>query len=174
MHLAALARSAGWALPRANICWISERPRTVSLDAAGRLHHSTGPALSYRDGWELHFWHGVRVRPVWIRLGKALDPHFILTWPRADQRRALAEIAGGWHRVLEKVTTRILDQDEDDSVGTLLECDLPHDTARFLRVRCGTGRTFALPVPHHCRTAREANAWTYGLGAADYVPEIRT
>jgi len=60
--------------------------------------------LARSGGWELHFWRGVRVRRDWIRLGEALDPHLVLTWPHDEQRRALAEIAGGWHRVLEKVT----------------------------------------------------------------------
>jgi len=41
-------------------------------------------------------------------------------------------------------------------------------------VTCGTGRTFALPVPPEMTTALAANAWTYGLEAKDYMPEVRT
>ncbi len=45
---------------------------------------------------------------------------------------------------------------------------------KFLRVRCGTSRTFALPVPPEMKTALEANAWTWGLTPEEYKPEIRT
>ncbi len=174
LELMLLARSAGWVVPCAGICWVSERPAKLLLDDAGRLHCATGPAVAYPDGWELHFWHGVEIDPTWLRPGEELDPLLVLTWPQVEQRSALAEIAGGWHRVLERIPTRIVDRDTDPSIGTLVECHLPRGQLRFLRVLCGTGRTFALPVPQGCRTARQANAWTYGLEASEYVPEVRT
>ena len=46
--------------------------------------------------------------------------------------------------------------------------------ARFLRVRCATGRDFVLSVSGFVRTAREANAWTYGLNETEYELEART
>jgi hypothetical protein len=174
LDLMLLARSAGWAFPCAAFCWVSERPTKMLLDDAGRLHCSSGPAVAYPDGWELHFWHGVEVDPEWLGLGEALDPQMVLTWPQIERRSALAEIAGGWHRLLERIPTRVVDRDSDPSIGTLLECDLPRGPVRFLRVRCGTGRTFALPVPQGCLTARQANAWTYGLEATEYALEVRT
>jgi len=49
-------------------------------------------------------------------------------------------------------------------IGTLLEVDIPDiGNEKFLRVLCGTGREFAIPVPPNMKTALEANAWTYGL-----------
>ena len=50
----------------------------------------------------------------------------------------------------------------------------PAPASRFLRVRCGTGRSFVLPVPREVHTARQANAWTYGLSESEYAPEVRT
>ena len=172
--LLALARSAGWALPRRRICWVSERPVLIQRDTAGRLHGANGPAIVYPDGWQACFWHGVPVHASWLASGKDLDPRVVLTWTRAEQRSALAEIAGGWLAVVTRLPTRIVDADADPSIGTLLECTSPPGGPRFLRVLCGTGRTFALPVPRECTTARQANAWTYGLSAAEYVPEVRT
>lgn len=49
-----LAPLAGWFVPHAHICWISERPTRLKLDAQGRLHATDEPALSYADGWSLH------------------------------------------------------------------------------------------------------------------------
>ena len=49
-------------------------------------------------------------------------------------------------------------------IGTLLEVNLPDiGKEKFLKVLCGTGREFAIPVPPFMKTALEANAWTYGL-----------
>ena len=70
---------------------------------------------------------------------------------------------------------RTINQDLDPEIGELVEVDLPDGgPSRFLRVTCGTGRRFAIPVPLTVHTALEANAWTYGLDQASYNPEIRT
>jgi hypothetical protein len=173
-NLGLLAASAGSIVPRVEVCWVVERPVVASRDAAGRLHAAPGPALVYEDGWALHFWHGVPVSRRWLALGEKLDPLLVLNWPQAEQRRALAEIAGGWDAVVARLPTRVVNEDAP-SIGTLLECLEPNmPSARFLRVRCGTGRTFVLPVPDSCRTAREANAWTYGIAAHGYEPQVRT
>jgi hypothetical protein len=58
----------------------------------------------------------------------------------------------------------------------LVEVNLPDaGRERFLRVRCGTGRNFAIPVPPTLKTALAANAWTYDI-PADLMKqkEIRT
>jgi hypothetical protein len=57
-----------------------------------------------------------------------------------------------------------IDIDPDPQIGELLEVEMPEvGVERFLRVTCGTGRTFALPVPPTVTTALEANAWTYDI-----------
>jgi hypothetical protein len=48
-----VAKAAGWFAPHARICWVSERPRVLALNDAGRLHAADGPALEYPDGWRL-------------------------------------------------------------------------------------------------------------------------
>lgn len=169
-----LCRSAGWALPRARVCWVCERPTSLQRDEAGRLHSADGPAVSYPDGWEPYSWHGVRVEEEWIRNPESLDPESILGQPNLELRQAMADIAGGWDVVLARAGARPIDRDDDPLIGTLLEVDTRGQRARFLEVLCGTGRRFLLHVPPECRTAREANAWTYGLPADQYAPELRT
>jgi len=58
----------------------------------------------------------------------------------------------------------------------LLEVELPDiGKERFLRVLCGTGREFALPVPPDMTTALQAQSWTFGMVEFEFVkPEIRT
>ena len=52
----------------------------------------------------------------------------------------------------------------------MIEVDIPDvGDERFLVVKCGTGRTFAIPVPteddqgNPIKTAAAANAWTFGI-----------
>jgi hypothetical protein len=56
-----LARSAGWALPHKDICWVSERHNILERDERGRLHSVAGPACAYPDGWAIYAVHGVPV-----------------------------------------------------------------------------------------------------------------
>ena len=54
-------------------------------------------------------------------------------------------------------------------VGELLEVDLPNSPdEHFLKVLCGTGREFVLPVHPGARTALEANARTYRMKPSEY------
>ena len=168
-----IAQSCCWWWAYENYVIVCERPTTAKLDDRGRLHGQNGPALAFADGWQVHSWHGTRVPAEWVEKPKDVDAKLALTWENVEQRRALAEIVG-WAKVLEHVNARVIDTDTPD-IGTLLEADLPgSEGTRFLKVLCGTGRTFVLCVPATCKTAREANAWGYGLEASELKPELRT
>ena len=107
---------------------------------------------------EIYSWHGTRIPSEWINDKKSLTPETALTWENIEQRRCAAEIIG-WDKVLEKIPHTVIDDDEDKHVGTLLEAELPDiGKGRFLKVLCGTGRTFCLPVESKFNTALEANA----------------
>jgi len=169
-----IAASVGWWLPHEGICWVSERPRFIALDEDGTLHNPAGPAVAYRDGWVLHAWRGTLVPRAWVESPQTLTPKTALTHPNVEQRRAACEILG-WESVLGRLDARTIQADDDPGIGELVEVEIPEiGRERFLRVTCGTGRRFALPVPPHVTTALEANAWTYGLDADAYKPEVRT
>lgn len=162
-----LARSAGWAAPHANLCWVSDRHHVVRRDDNGLLHCATGPAIAYPDGWGLHFWHGWPVPREWIEHPERVDASIALTWRNIEQRRALTQIIG-WRRVIERVPTRVVDMDCDPSIGTLLECDLPDSGARdfcaFSAAR--VARSFS---PFRARATRRA---VPTRGHTDWKPTI--
>ena len=170
-----IAKHCGGWIPYENAVILHGRPKAIHWDDQNRLHHPNRHAIEYRDGWGMCMWHGTRVPDKWIfESEKHLNAKICLTHPNIEQRRAASEIYG-WHRVLNEVPNRVIDTDSNPQIGELLSVDLPDvGEHMFLRVQCGTGRTFALPVPPDIRTAREANAWTYGLEAEEYSPEIRT
>jgi hypothetical protein len=166
-----LAKSCGWVWWHENVLAISNRPKEIHRDNTGALHSTIGPSISYRDGWSLYHVHGVSIPKDWIENKDKLEPSLALTWDNVEQRRALAELVG-WDKVLSAVKCKSIHKDE---YGELLVVDLPQaPSSKFVRVVCGTGRTFVLPVPQEMKSAHEAVAWTYGLDRKEYQPKVRT
>jgi hypothetical protein len=121
------------------------------------------PAIKCRDGYEVYCWHGTRIPAEWINDKDNIDPSLALTHENLEQRRCLAEILG-WEKVLSQLEVRSVNKDPSPEIGELLEADLPDaPKSKFLKVKCGTGRTFVLPVPPEMQSAAQANAWTYNI-----------
>jgi hypothetical protein len=169
--LVEVAHTCGWVWVSKNVCVLSEKPIAVRFDDQSRLHSETGPAIEYRDGTVVFAWHGVRIPRQWIENKESLKAEEALTWDNMEQRRAMMEIIG-WDKILQKLKAKTIDKDEDPEIGELLEVNIPDvGRERFLRVQCGTGRFFAMPVPPTVKTALEANAWTYDI-PSDLLKEI--
>ncbi|MDA8708262.1 hypothetical protein N9M10_02710 [Hellea sp.] len=171
-EISELSKSAGCIIPCENICFMSERHTVLKVDDKGLLHCEDGPALAYLDGYEAYYWHGTAYPAEWAR--KTPSAENALNWRNLEQRRVAYEMVG-WYKIIEQLDVVIIDQDVDPQIGQLIKVSMP-DVGEyfFLRVRCGTGRDFVLPVPPEMRTALEANAWTWGLEPCEYKPEVRT
>ena len=159
------------------ICFASERPAEIHLDQEGRLHCETGMSIRYAGtGWGLFHWHGTKVPADWIIDRDNLKPAHVLKTENLEQRRAGCEMLG-WSRILAGLNARTIDRDGDPEIGELVEVNLPDlaQPAKFLRVRCGTGREFAIGIPPHITKALDAQAWCIGLEPNQFMrPEIRT
>lgn len=148
-------------------------PTTAHRDDQMRIHCEKGPAIVWGKTKQ-YWWHGTEVPKEWILDPGSVDPTLTLNHPNIEERRALCDILG-WDKVIAQLNPTSIDKDMDPEIGELLEVNLPDSgKERFLRVLCGTGRTFVLPVPREMKSAHQANAWTYGLNITDLVPEIRT
>lgn len=157
-----------------DFCMISDRPRVLKVDDRNRPHCPDGPYCEWSDGFALYAFRGTRVPAKWILDKASLDPETALNHPNIEERRAAAEILG-WEKVLTALKPKVIDEDRDPEIGTLLEVDLPDAKgSKFLKVRCGTGRTFVLPVPREMNTALQANAWTYNLEPGQFRLQART
>lgn len=171
-----LAKNCGWLNVYDDMVVFQHRPTSILMDDQNRLHCDHAAAITYRDGFSVYSWHGVRIPAEWIENKASLTPEAALTWPNVEQRRAACEILG-WASILSSLNSVTIDEDADPMIGTLVEVEIPEiGSERFLRVLCGTGREFALPVPPEMETALQANAWTFGLDTVDdfVIPEIRT
>ena len=160
-----------WITPTEVLC--VEQPSLYISDNS--LHREDGPAVEWPAGESYCFWRGTQVPNEWITDRASLDAKTALTWPHIEQRRAACEMIG-WHRVLAALRSKTIDKHSNPQIGELVEVLLPDaGKARFLRVRCGTMREFALPVPPTVKTAIEAQAWTWGIDAKEFkTPEVRT
>lgn len=161
--LMGLSKHSGWVSFYEDTVVFQHRPETIKFDDQKRLHCEDGPAIRYRDGYSVYSWHGVTIPSEWIEDKKAITPKIALTWKNIEQRRAACEIVG-WVRIVDELGAKVIDRDGDPQIGELIEVDIPDiGLERFIKVLCGTGRTFCIPVPPDTKTALEGNAWTYDL-----------
>lgn len=159
----AVAKTCGWVSCYDTLAVIQDRPTVIKMDDDNRLHCENGPAILYADGFAVYSWHGTRIPADWIKNKSKLTPKIALTWENMEQRRAACEILG-WVHILNELNAVTIDTDPDPQIGTLVEVDIPDiGKEKFIRVLCGTGREFAIPVPPNMKTALEANAWTYDI-----------
>jgi len=167
-----LATSIGWLQPHEHTCWLAERPTLMCGDARDRLHHSSGPALRYPDGWSIWAWRGVEV-PRWI-----IEHKDRITLAGIDDqmdvqvRRCMIEIMTPERFVALGGAIRVA----EDDTGILWRRNwLAADAWAAVEVvnatpeSDGTYRHFFLQVPANLRTAREAVAWTYGMRVEAYA-----
>ena len=158
-----IGRQCEWWWPFDNIVIASQRPTTCRFDGEGRLHREDGPAVEYADGYAMYAWRGLRIPGEWIADGPP-EPIAALNLKNVELRRIACEMRG-WHNILPALpNAKLIDRHPNPQIGELWQGDLPdHGAERFLKVQCGTGRTFAMPVGPTFQTALEANAATYGV-----------
>ena len=169
-----LARVCGWWAPYENAVIFQHRHCELYRDDEHRLHCETGPAVLYRDGFSIYAWHGVVIPGEWIN-GKLPTANEAVAWPNMEQRNAACELIG-WHHILKELNAKLIDKDDDKTIGELYEVDLPdHGKAKFIKVfdPCAS-RTHAIRTDDHVKTALEGNALTWGLTPEEYRPEVQT
>ena len=69
----------------------------------------------------------------------------------------------------------VIDKDEDETIGTLMEVNIPDiGKEKFLvAVDPNVGKRVGLPVPPEMETALQANSWTYGIDPFEFKPNFR-
>jgi len=162
-----------WWYPDQDFVMVCDTPEYIDLDD-NRLHSPGRLAIKWRDGWGLAFWKGVNIPNAWIENKPSAQE--VLRTDNIEVRRAGCELIG-WVEILKELNAVLIDAHKDPKIGELYEAELPDSGyQRFLKVLCGTGRTFAIPVPPEMQYALQANAWTYGIdeGWENFKVAVRT
>lgn len=174
--LATVVTNAGWILPCAQSCWLSERPLTLALDDRGRLHCKDGPALAYADGWHRYAWKGIEVPSAFIQHPERITLNAIDSQTDIFVRRCLIEMVTP-KRFIHMGGADLVMRDE---TGTLWRRTWPRgDGWAAVEVINGTPgpdgqlERYVLQVPPELETARAAVAWTYGMTDQQYRNLVR-
>jgi hypothetical protein len=172
-----LASNAGYCLPLEDVCFVSDRPHKLMLNDQHRLHSSTGAAVEYGDGFKIHFFNGARVPPALIERFSDVTAADILQEPNAEIRRIAIDLYGMSKFLIDSNAANI----HQDDFGTLYRQRFSHgEDLVMVKVTNstpepdGSYKDYFLRVPPNMSKAHEAVAWTFGLGAADYLPERET
>jgi hypothetical protein len=150
---------------------ISERPPVLQVQPfEGRylFHAEKGPALAFKDGWQVYALHGVRVPPEVVKDSpKKLDARLVITQTNADVKREIVRKIG-IERVCADLGAKVTDSSE---AYQLLLLDLGDTRQRpFLRMlNPSTGTWHIEGVGPNCRTVEEALEWRNGT---DIPPAI--
>jgi len=169
-----LACHSGFRVVHEKFCIITDFPDILSVDRESRAHGENGPSHLWQDGYAIYSWHGTKVPDEWIKNKDTLSAATVLAEQNMEIRRAGIDIMG-WNRILSDLGGHIVAEDAPE-VGVLYDIFLPDaGERRLLKVRCGTGREFAVVVPNTCNTPLEAQSWLHGYQVSEFdLPEIRT
>jgi len=155
----------------------------IRRDLSGRLHCTHGPAIAWRDGWSLYFWHGLRVTAEIIER-TAFDPAAVEAQPNAELRRVMLEREyggrSGFELYLEVRHARVVASDElHGQPRRLLELTVAGNPLRVIEVingslePDGTRRKFHLgAMPGD--TPHDVIAASYGINPAIYREAVRS
>lgn len=156
-----------------NAFYVLPRP-TVTFDERGRPHRDDGPAVIWPAGRVEYWLHGIRVPDKAFESEENLRIE-ALTNNNAEVRRVLTEKYG-----LERLMAHHGKVVHEDETGKLWRLERGNTQAAMVEVKNstpepdGSRRTYMLRVPPTVRTARGAVAWTFGMEAKDYKPELET
>jgi len=190
-----IAASCGYWFPRDGVCIVSDRFASVhwnnarsSVGFPTHLHHGTKQAVSFRDGWGLYYWHGLRIPPSheWLFTNRAkLSVAKIEKEPNAELRRVMLEIYG-FERYLAEREARVIASDElHGQPRKLYEVNVGGEPVRIVEVVNGSLEPDGTRRKFHLGAARDSNrqppntphesiANSYGIAPEHYREAVRT
>ena len=170
-------------------------PCQIKLDADGRKHCLTGPAVItptsvacfvagrrhgyYADvyGTVLYYYRGVLVPTAFFTKRDSLTPEKILQHPNQEVRRVGMELYGydnlrDYLKLIHsdpRTGAELFRMKIDDEDPLVLVKVL--DSTELLS---GSRKTYWLQVPPNMRTCQQAIAWTFSMSEGEYAPDVES
>lgn len=161
--------------------FVIRRPELVSEDTNQRLHAENGPALRFKDGFEVYVWHGVIMNRRMIMEPDSYTREELMSEQNSEIRRAFCERIG-FEKYAEIMGTKVIDSWTDPKTG--LKYDLmdfvERDGAlqpRLLKmlspvIKTGEQPFYIEPVDPGVNTAKAARKWQFPKpGGGHWTPE---
>ena len=171
--------SGGWIFLFENMVVCTNRPKELHLDDRGRLHNSNTAALSYREGFKVYAWHGVRV-PEWvIKTPHLITAQIIQEEKNQEIKRCMIEIVGGERFVRELGASKIHEDRFGELYHKVIDPALPAIAyAKLINSTPepdGSNKIYWLRVDPQSKTCREAVGRSFlGDRWQEYNPSIET
>lgn len=172
-------KTSGWMYPYEELAIVSDRPKEIHFDLQNRLHCSTGPAISFRDGWGVYAWHGLRIPARLIEKRHEITPEIIEGEDNAEFRRVALEIYG-YDNYIKNRKAKLISSDElHGEKRNLYEMKVKGETIRVIEVVNGTvepdgnKRKFILGAMPG-KNPHEVIAASYGVNPKIYKESVRT
>jgi hypothetical protein len=157
-----LARSCLWWWPYREVCVVCERPAEIHSPDGRRLHHDTGPAVRFRDGWSIWAIDGVLVDEQIFLRPETQSLRQIRRERNVEVRRIRIE-RYGWDRYLARVGAVVVDRRRNDVEATQETLLRAPDGETVLVCACpSTARVYVLAVPPDIPTCERAQEWVSG------------
>lgn len=173
-----------WIISLRDLILVTEPPKYVRTDENGQLHCKDGPAIEYKNGFQIWAWRGWYLKKEYILNpnslpynGNTRDPYFEgLFWIENYKHfYDLAELVG-YSYFFEKVKSRVpLDEDYDRTkchrqLVQLKWGNWQREDLHLLVLGDGKDRAY-LKVPKDIETCAHAVAWSFGKRRVrDYQP----
>lgn len=173
-----LAASAGWWWTYRDFAVLSARPQEVHYTDGLRIHNTSGPAITYPDGWSINAVFGQLLSDRFFTDGPTLEE--VVGQGNLEIRRVLIDLYGH-ERFIADAGGELVAEDSAGELWILGDpSSNPGRSMTVVRVvdatpaADGTHRVYWIHVPPGMRTARRAVAWTFGLEEHQYQPEEET
>jgi len=145
----------------------------VKIDEENRFHSETSPAIRWKGGKELYFWHGTNVSQKIIKYPEKLTKKDWMDETNIEIRRCIQEKLG--ERFVKLLRGKTINK---GIRGELIEIDLkddPDKVAHYVKVKdSSTEREYYLRTPPTIIDADESVAWTFGFESKQYKPIVET
>lgn len=166
-----------------DFCIVSDFPAKICKDDQHRPHCDDGPSHLWRDGWALWFIHGVRVNKQIVEAPATLTVRQIEQETNQEIRRIMIE-RFGQERFIKESGAAIIHQDRDPQNGDLRRLYRKEvngdEPIVMVAVKNSTPepdgsiKDYFIRVPPDMETTQQALAWTFGMKASEYIPQVQT
>jgi hypothetical protein len=95
-------------------CIVCSLPTVLHKNSNDRLHNDKGPAIAWKDGYELYYWNGINVPKEWIMKPKTITKQMVLSEKNAEKRRTMKEIIGV-EKFIKLLDVEVIDEDTDEN-----------------------------------------------------------
>ena len=120
--------------PFEEACFISDRPYTINVDERYRLHCEDGPAIAWRDGFEVYALEGIHFAPHVVMDTSQITVKEVTDEQNQERRRILMQRMG-LGRFMEQADAKMIHKDDH---GELYEFSDNGITIKVVKVWNGT------------------------------------